>query len=127
MPIPSNELTCKSHNTRTARYGIETATFSDSRTWSYLPSELKEDTLLNKFRLKTKTWKPENLSCKLCKIYLQRIGYLQVTICAARYCCYQCFLVCLFVCFAEGGFLLVLFLFLFYFLLFPLILSSKLT
>ena len=79
MPIPSNKLRCKSQNIRTARYGIETATFADSRIWSYLPSELKEDTLLNKFRLKTKTWKPENLSCKLCKIYLQRIGYLQVT------------------------------------------------
>ena len=34
---------------------------------------------LNEFRSKIKTWKPGNCSGKLCKIYLQRIRYLQVT------------------------------------------------
>ena len=79
-PYPlGNELRFKSKNIRTVRYGIETAAFVSSRIWSYMPSELKEIMLLNKFRSKIKTWKPENCPCKLCKIYLQRIGYLQVT------------------------------------------------
>ena len=79
-PYPlRNELRFKSRNIRTVRYGIETAAFVGSRIWSYVPSELKESTLLNEFRLKIKTWKSENCPCKLCKIYLQRIGYLQVT------------------------------------------------
>ena len=72
-------LRFKSRNIRTVKYGIETAAFVGSRIWSYMPSELKESTSLNEFRLKMKTWKPENCPCKLCQIYLQRIGYLQVT------------------------------------------------
>ena len=74
-----NELRFKSWNIRIERYGIETAVFVGSKIWSYLPNELKESTSINEFRSKIKTWKPENCPCKLCKIYLQRIGYLRVT------------------------------------------------
>ena len=74
-----NELRFKSRNIRTARYGIETAAFVGSRIWTNMPNELKESTSLNEFKSKIKTWKPENCPCKLCKIYLQRTGYLQVT------------------------------------------------
>ena len=79
-PYPlRNKLRFKSRNIRTVRYGIETAAFAGSKIWSCIPSELKESTSLNEFRSKIKTWKPEDCPCKLCKIYLQRIGYLQVT------------------------------------------------
>ena len=44
-----------------------------------MPSEQKESMSPNEFRSKIKTWKPENCPCKLFKIYLPRIGYLQVT------------------------------------------------
>ena len=78
-PYPlRNELRFKPRNIRTVRYGIETAAFVGSKIWSYTPSELKKSTSLNEFSSKIKTWKPENCPCKLCKIYLQRIGYLQV-------------------------------------------------
>ena len=73
-----NELRFKLRNIRTVRYGIETAAFVGSRIWSNMLSELKESTSLNEFKKKIKTWKPENCPCKLCKIYIQRIGYLQV-------------------------------------------------
>ena len=73
-----NELRFKLRNIHTVRYGIETAAFVGSRIWSNLPSKLKESTLLNEFKKKIKTWKPENCPCKLCKIYIQRIGHLQV-------------------------------------------------
>ena len=79
-PYPlRNELRFKSRNIRFVRYGTETAAFFGSKIWRYMPSELKESTSLNEFRSKIKTWKPENCPCKLWKIYLQRIGYLQVT------------------------------------------------
>ena len=74
-PYPlRNELRCKSRNIRTVRYAIEADAFFGSRIWSYMPSELEESTLLDEFRSKIKT-----TACKLCKIYLQIIGYLQVT------------------------------------------------
>ena len=79
-PYPlRNELKFKSRNIRTVRYGIGTATFVGSKIWSYMPSELKESASLNEFTSKLKTWKPENYPRKLCKIYLHRMGYLQVT------------------------------------------------
>ena len=73
-----NELRFKLRNIGTVRYGIETAAFVGSRIWSNMPSESKESTSLNEFKKKLKTWKPENCPCKLFKIYIQRIGYLQV-------------------------------------------------
>ena len=79
-PYPlKNELRFKSRNIRTVRYGIVAAAFVGSRMWSYMLSELKESTSLNAFRLKIKAWIPESCPCKLCKTYLQKIGYLQVT------------------------------------------------
>ena len=69
-PYPlRNDLRLKSRNIRTVRYKIETAATVGSRIWSYMPSELKESMSLNNFRLKIKTWKPENCPCKLCKIF----------------------------------------------------------
>ena len=76
-PYPlRNGLRFKSRNVCAVRYGTETAAIVGSRIWSCLSSELKESTSLNKFKSNIKTWKPENCPCK---IYLQRIGYLQVT------------------------------------------------
>ena len=74
-PYPlRNELRFNSRNICTVRYVIETPAFVCSRIWSYMPSEPKESASLNEFRSKIKTWL-ENCPCKLCKIYLQRIGY----------------------------------------------------
>ena len=67
-----NELIFQSRKICTVRYGIETAAFVGSRIWTNLHNELKKSTSLNEFESKIKTWKP-------CKIYLLRIGYLQVT------------------------------------------------
>ena len=85
---PKNELRFKSRKICTVRYEIETDAFVGARIWSYMTSELKESTSINKFRPKIKTWKPENCL----------------------------FVTCLFVLFAV--FLLFFFLFLFCFLAF---------
>ena len=71
-----NELKFKLRNIRTVRYGIETTAFVGSRICSDMPSELKERTSPNEFKKKIKTWKPESCPCKLCKIYIQRIGFI---------------------------------------------------
>ena len=124
-----NELRFKSQNICTVRYGIETATFVGSRIWSYMSSELKESMSLSVFRSKIKSWKPEHYPCKLCKIYLQRIGYLQVTnyYLLIDTIIYVSLFVCLLVCL---GFFFLLFAFVLssaFFPLFLLIPSLKLT
>ena len=80
-PYPlGNKQRFKLRNICNVMYGTETATFVGSCIWSYMPSELMESTSLNQFTSKIKTWKLENWQFKLCKKYLQRIGYLHVTI-----------------------------------------------
>ena len=71
-----NELRFKSENIRIVTYGVETATFVGSRIWTNMANEIKGSTSLNEFKLKIKTWKPENYPYTLCKIYLKRISYL---------------------------------------------------
>ena len=68
-PYPlRNELRFKSQNICIIKFGIEIASFVGSRIWNCMAMELKECTLLNKFRSKIETWAPENGPCKLCKI-----------------------------------------------------------
>ena len=74
-----NELRLKSRNIRSVRYGIETAALVGFEIWSYMPSELKESTSLNKLRSNVKPWKPKKCPCKPCKICLQIIGCLKVS------------------------------------------------
>ena len=73
-----NELKLKSRKINSLRYGIETAYFVGA-VWSSLPSDLKQCKSLNLFKSKIKSWIPENCPCKLCKTYLQRIGYVQIS------------------------------------------------
>ena len=47
-------LRSKPRNIRSVMYGIETAAAVGSRIWSSMPSELKESTSRNEFRLKIK-------------------------------------------------------------------------
>ena len=73
-----NELKRKSRKIRSVRYGIETASFIGARVLNSLPSDLKECKSFELFTSKMRNWIPENCLCKLCKTYLQRIGYVQI-------------------------------------------------
>ena len=74
-----NELKLKSRKIHSFRYGIETASFVGARVWNRLPSDLKQCKSLELFKSKIKNWILENCSCKLCKTYLQRISYVQIS------------------------------------------------
>ena len=73
-----NELKLKSRKIHSVRYHTETASSVAARIWNSLPSDLKECKSLELFRSKIKNWIPKNCPCKLCKTYLQRIGYVQI-------------------------------------------------
>ena len=66
----------KSRNVQTVRYGIETASFVGPRIWNSIPKEIKESASLEIFKSKIKSWTPKNCPCKLCKNYVQHLGYL---------------------------------------------------
>ena len=74
-----NEPKLKSRKIHSVRYSIETASFVGARVGNSLPSNLKQCESLELFKSKVKNCIPKNCPCKLCKTYLQRIGYVHIS------------------------------------------------
>ena len=56
--------------------GTETLSFRGPKTWDMLPNDIKISESLQEFICKVKKWKPENCSCRLCKVYVNNLGFL---------------------------------------------------
>ncbi len=63
---------------RTERMGRETLRYSGPITWNLLPDEIKSAKTLESFTNKIKTWKPQGCTCRLCKTWLDGVGYVNV-------------------------------------------------
>ena len=66
----------KTENVRTVHYGTETLSFLGPNIWRILPPEMKNSTSLQIFKNKIKSWSPENCPCRLCKQYIQGVGFI---------------------------------------------------
>ena len=64
---------------KTVNHGLESLSYLGSKLWDSIPSYMKKTDSINEFKYVIKTWKPDLCSCRLCKVYLQNIGYLQST------------------------------------------------
>ena len=56
--------------------GLETLRFLGPKTWGLVPRELKASKNLFTFKENVKKWKPLGCKCRLCKIYVNNLGYL---------------------------------------------------
>ena len=65
--------------TRTRFFGKRMVSNLEATVWSLLPEELKNSLFLQLFKNKLKGWKPTNCSCRLCKAYIQHVGFIQPT------------------------------------------------
>ena len=63
-------------NIRTVYYGTETISFRGPKTWAMVPNEIKQSNSLNEFKCKIKKWVPKGCMCRLCKVYVQHVGFL---------------------------------------------------
>ena len=70
----------KSHLVKTVTYGLETPSYLGPKLWNLVPDELKKVTTLNEFKNRIKGWIPGSCPCKLCKVYIQHIGYMDMFI-----------------------------------------------
>ena len=61
---------------KTVNYGLESIRFLGPKIWDSLPNDLKNKESVSSFKKAIKKWKPEKCPCRLCKTYLQDIGYL---------------------------------------------------
>ena len=66
----------QSVNVRTIRYGTESLTYLANKIWSQIPTDIKEAPTLELFREKIKLWQISDCPCRLCKFYIQHIGFI---------------------------------------------------
>ena len=61
------------------RHGTESVSFLGPKIWDLVPSDIKLSQSLSIFKRKIKKWVPLQCPCRLCKIYLQHVGFIQRT------------------------------------------------
>ena len=61
---------------RTVYHGSESISFLGPKIWNILPDEIKQQTSLNSFKKSVKKWKPQDCPCRLCKVYVNGVGFL---------------------------------------------------
>ena len=58
--------------------GTETITSLGAKIWKILPNGYKELTSLSTFKSKIKNWETDKYPCRLCKRYIQRVGFISL-------------------------------------------------
>ena len=56
--------------------GSESVAYLGPKIWNMVPSELKEMSSISSFKKAIKEWYPSNLPGRLCKSYLENIGFI---------------------------------------------------
>ena len=65
-----------SRNMRTTLFGKETVSSLGAKIWPLLPQELKNASSLQVFKNELKERKPTSGPCRLCKTYIQHVGFI---------------------------------------------------
>ena len=57
-------------------HGTENISYLGPKIWDILLEKLKNIDNLEHFKKEIKIWKPDNCSCRLCKVYIESVGFL---------------------------------------------------
>ena len=60
----------------TTSYGTESVRILGPKIWDLLPYDIKYAENLDSFQAKIKNWKVENCPCRLCKTFIEGVGFL---------------------------------------------------
>ena len=66
----------RSRKIRTTNYDIETPSYLSPKLWNLVPNDYKTIESVAGFKVKIKTWVPENCTSRLCKIYIHQVGFI---------------------------------------------------
>ena len=58
-------------------YGSETLSSLGPQIWDLIPIELRNLTSLNAFKSKINSWSTQQCSCRLCKKYVNNLGFVK--------------------------------------------------
>ena len=75
-----NAETINRSNVSSVKYGVETITSLGAKISKIWPNDYKELTSLSTFKLKIKNWETDKCPCRLCKTYIQRVGFISLAI-----------------------------------------------
>ena len=56
--------------------GSESISYLGPKMWDILPEELKAIETLESFKKEIKKWNPENCPCRLCKVFIEKVGFI---------------------------------------------------
>ena len=59
-------------------YGEETISFIGSKIWELVPSNINDSENVNIFKSNIKSWKPENRTCALYRLYIANIWLIEL-------------------------------------------------
>ena len=64
------------HNPKSVRFGTETLRTLGPKIWNIIPPNIKNSSSLKAFKKNIKTWTPIDCPCRICKCYIQGIGFI---------------------------------------------------
>ena len=71
-----NGSTFKTENVRTTYYDTATLRYRGPKTWDIVLDDIKKSTSLNQFKRKIKLWKLEGCTCRMCKVFISKVGFI---------------------------------------------------
>ena len=71
-----NPSTFLRNGVSTSLYGSESIRILGPKIWELLPADIRFAENLNTFQVKKKNWKVENCPCRLCKDFIEGVGFL---------------------------------------------------
>ena len=66
-----------SRNTHSVQYGTDSLSHLGPKIWELIPTDIKESKTLNAFKSRIKLWVPESCPCRLCKVYIADVGFIE--------------------------------------------------
>ena len=67
-----------SRNMHTAHFGTDTISSLWPKLWKLIPDNIKHASTLSAFKAKIKSWTINNCACRLCKIFVNDLGFAEV-------------------------------------------------
>ena len=77
--VPYNlrqDVSFRSYNIKTVLYGTETLSYLGPKIWNLVPSNIRGCATEPSFHQKIKKWKPNRCLCRLCKVFISNLGFI---------------------------------------------------
>ena len=63
----------------TTYFGLYSLRYFSSKIWNVISDEIKNSVSLDEFKIRIRQWEPSGCHCKLCRSYIQHVGYVNIS------------------------------------------------